>query len=127
MRSPPLLWYFPHYQHTTVVCGGGGLNKYQTLAPDTGERGACVVCATPCCSPVQVKRSVGHQGCGRQPQEGPFPGQKTLPPWEGVVSRWGAPPDAGGAPPARAGFLRRGRRAATPRGGRRRGGARAWP
>src|SRR6266516_1552640 len=34
MRSPPLLRYFPHYQHTTVVGGGGGLNKYQRLAPD---------------------------------------------------------------------------------------------
>ena len=34
MRSPPLLWYFPYYQHTTVVCGGGGLNKYQRLAAD---------------------------------------------------------------------------------------------
>jgi hypothetical protein len=29
LRSPPLLWYFPSYQHTTVVCGGGGLTKYQ--------------------------------------------------------------------------------------------------
>src|SRR6266568_6877014 len=29
MRSPALRKYFPYYQHTTVVCGGGGLNKYQ--------------------------------------------------------------------------------------------------
>src|SRR4030095_10138212 len=35
MRSPPLLRYFPHYQHTTVVCGGGGLNKYQTPGADS--------------------------------------------------------------------------------------------
>src|SRR5215510_764828 len=34
MRSPPLLWYFPYYQHTTGVCGGGGLNKYQRTGAD---------------------------------------------------------------------------------------------
>jgi hypothetical protein len=39
LRSPPLLRYFPHYQHTTVVCGGGGLNKYQGVGADTGPRG----------------------------------------------------------------------------------------
>src|SRR2546427_2835289 len=38
MRSPPLLRYFPHYQHTTVVCGGGGLNKYQARAGDGVQR-----------------------------------------------------------------------------------------
>src|SRR5689334_383100 len=34
MRSPPLLKSFPYYQHTTVVCGGGGLNKYQRRPGD---------------------------------------------------------------------------------------------
>src|SRR5262245_22363539 len=34
MRSPPLLKDFPYYQHTTVVCGGGGLNKYQSSGAD---------------------------------------------------------------------------------------------
>src|SRR5262245_19554573 len=38
MRSPPLLKYFPYYQHTTVVCGGGGLNKYQGPAGDGVQR-----------------------------------------------------------------------------------------
>src|SRR5947207_13253014 len=38
MRSPPLLKYFPYYQHTTVVCGGGGLNKYQRRAGDRFQR-----------------------------------------------------------------------------------------
>src|SRR5690349_14844217 len=38
MRSPPLLWYFPYYQHTTVVCGGGGLNKYQGPGADCLQR-----------------------------------------------------------------------------------------
>jgi esterase/lipase superfamily enzyme len=43
-----------------LVCWGGGLNKYQALAPDTGERGSFVVCVTLFCSPVQVKRGVGR-------------------------------------------------------------------
>ena len=30
--------YFPSYQHTTVVCGGGGLNKYQPAAADAFQR-----------------------------------------------------------------------------------------
>src|SRR5215510_2927445 len=38
MRSPPLLRYFPYYQHTTVVCGGGGLNKYHRRAGDGVQR-----------------------------------------------------------------------------------------
>jgi hypothetical protein len=38
LRSPPLLWYFPHDQHTTVVCGGRGLNKYQGCAADYLQR-----------------------------------------------------------------------------------------
>src|SRR5262249_1244255 len=40
MRSPPLLKYFPYYQHTTVVCGGGGLNKYQRHRADAVKHGA---------------------------------------------------------------------------------------
>src|SRR5262249_53866708 len=38
MRSPPLLKYFPYYQHTTVVCGVGGLNKYQGRGADSLQR-----------------------------------------------------------------------------------------
>jgi hypothetical protein len=33
MRSPPLLWYFPYYQHTTVVCGGGASISIKALEP----------------------------------------------------------------------------------------------
>src|SRR5262245_66018134 len=38
MRSPLLLRYFPFYPHTTVVCGGGGLNKYQGHGADCLQR-----------------------------------------------------------------------------------------
>src|SRR5712691_5766657 len=35
LRSPPVsLQGFAYSQHTMVVCWGGGLNKYQPLAPD---------------------------------------------------------------------------------------------
>jgi hypothetical protein len=34
MRFPPLLGDFSHYQHTTVVCCGGGLNKYHRPGAD---------------------------------------------------------------------------------------------
>src|SRR5215211_3465711 len=38
MRSPPLLVSFSLSQHTTVVCGGGGLNKYQPRGADGPQR-----------------------------------------------------------------------------------------
>ena len=56
MGSPPLLKYFPYSQPTTVVCGGGGLNKYQAPAPDTGERGPFLAGFTLYSSPVRVRR-----------------------------------------------------------------------
>jgi uridine phosphorylase len=38
LRSPPLPVSVSQPQQTTVVCGGGGLNKYQTAAADTFQR-----------------------------------------------------------------------------------------
>src|SRR4029450_8750937 len=58
MRSPPLLRYFPSYQHTTVVCGGGGLNKYQRPAADTGERGSWSPGGARYRSPVRLRPGV---------------------------------------------------------------------
>ena len=38
LRSPPCSFYgFCHSQHTTEVCWGGGLNKYQPLAGDAQQ------------------------------------------------------------------------------------------
>jgi hypothetical protein len=34
MRSPPLERVFAQRQHTTAVCRGGGLNKYQRVQAD---------------------------------------------------------------------------------------------
>jgi hypothetical protein len=53
-----------------MVYGGGGLNKYQTLAPDTGERGSFVVGITLFCSPVsgEAWRSPGRFASGRTGQ-----------------------------------------------------------
>ena len=59
-------------QHTTVVCGGGGLNKYQGHGADAQERAAhaqrvCRACghAWECKSPVQVFVEAKDQGSAR--------------------------------------------------------------
>src|SRR3954454_22518943 len=63
LRSPPLEVVEPltQRQHTTTVCGGGGLNKYQGPGADALKRAAhagrvCRACghAWGCKSPVQV-------------------------------------------------------------------------
>jgi hypothetical protein len=46
-RSPPLLVRLSQSQHTTVVCGGGGLKQDQPAGADERDRGGAQSLAQP--------------------------------------------------------------------------------
>jgi hypothetical protein len=46
LRSPPLLWYFPYYQHTTVVCGGGASISIKGLHLTASSLRSCLALAS---------------------------------------------------------------------------------